>query len=727
MEDQQFGIFFKIRFASNLETSKIELMANKSKIKTVLSQTLKRFGTDILGLLLITISVLALLSLLKLTKGPLSYLVSEWVLNGFGWGSYILVSLVGYVGFMILFRHLEQFPKLSLGRIVNLEIALFSLLALLSLINGQSIERAVTGVDGGVVGWGLARLALGIIGAPFSIALFLIIFLFTFISGTGLRKPLFESVDNYFLKIVTNSKSQNNSTIPNRTRSEGTQSDISGSQSPLNIDSRAGGLDGQKNELPPFEILLDAQKSISDDSFIRAKAIQIEKTMEEFGVPARVAGFRVGPTIIQYAVEPGFVEKVNEEGDVVRKKVRVAQIATLNKDLTLALAVERLRIEAPIPNHSFVGIEIPNQNSTIVRLKPVLQSEAFTKQRTSLRLALGLDVSGNPVSADLAKMPHVLVAGTTGSGKSVCITSFIACLAFNNSPDDLRMAILDPKMVELVRFNGLPHLFGKVETQLDRMLGILSWAIKEMENRYKLMESVNARDLDAYNQKMMRRGHAKLPKIVIFIDELADLMLSATDQTEGYLVRLAQMARATGIHLVVATQRPSTDIITGLIKANFPARISFMVATAIDSRVILDTNGAETLMGRGDLLFVDPETSGLQRAQGVLVDDREIEKIISYWQNKTGVPEQDSQPPWEDLIPVIGDDTDQLLDAAIELIKKEGRASTSRLQRKLRIGFPRAARLMDELEERGFVGPSEVGGREREVFQDTDGQIDLDE
>jgi len=531
---------------------------------------------------------------------------------------------------------------------------------------------------------------------------------------------LVDILDKYFARVLTTTQFSNISASPNEMGANSHLSDQNGNNSNSDQDNTVDVAPGKQADLPPLDLLLDAQKNVSDESFIHSKAIQIEKTMEEFGVPARVAGYRVGPTIIQYAVEPGFVEKVNEEGDVVRKKVRVAQIATLYRDLTLALAVDRLRIEAPIPNHSYVGIEIPNQNSTLVRLKSVIQTEAFTKTQTPLKLALGLDVSGNPVFADLARMPHLLVAGTTGSGKSVCITSFIACLAFNNSPDDLKMAILDPKMVELVRFNGLPHLLGKVETQLDRMLGILAWAIKEMEDRYRLMEAVNARDLDSYNLKMIRRGHAKLPKIVIFIDELADLMQSASDQTEGYIVRLAQMARATGIHLVVATQRPSTDIITGLIKANFPARISFMMASSIDSRVILDSNGAETLMGKGDLLFIDPEASGPQRAQGVLVDDREIEKIIAYWQNKTSKQSQETFAPWEDLIPVIGGDSDRLIEAAIELIKREGRASTSRLQRKLRIGFPRAARLMDELEERGVVGPSEAGGREREVLLDED-------
>jgi DNA segregation ATPase FtsK/SpoIIIE, S-DNA-T family len=702
------------------------LTPQKISFSTIFFQTIKRFGQDLLGILLISVAVISLLSLLNLTGGSLSTIFSQWILKGFGWGSFILIGLIGYSGVLILFRHIEVLPKLNLGRIIYLEIALFSLLALLSIINGLSIDRAIKGVDGGVVGWGLARIVSDIVIFPLATIIFLLILLITLFSGIGLWGPLSEKLDDYFTRLLSISKSAN---FPKSSKNQDTNNSLeqkveSGTSNRENISTSPL---NSKIDLPPLDILMDPQKSVSDESFIHAKAIQIEKTMEEFGIPARVAGYRVGPTIIQYAVEPGFVEKVNEEGDVVRKKVRVAQIASLHRDLSLALAVDRLRIEAPIPNHSYVGIEIPNQNITIVRLKSVIQSEAFAKIQSPLKLALGLDVSGSPVVADLARMPHLLVAGTTGSGKSVCITSFIACLAFNNSPEDLKIAILDPKMVELVRFNGLPHLFGKVETQLDRMLGILAWAIKEMEDRYRLMESVNARDLDAYNLKMIRRGHTKLPKIVIFIDELADLMLSAPDQTEGYVVRLAQMARATGIHLVVATQRPSTDIITGLIKANFPARVSFMMATSIDSRVILDVNGAETLMGSGDLLFLDPEASGPQRAQGVLVDDREIEKIISYWQNKVTDQSRESVAPWEDLIPMVGDDSDHLIEAAIELIKKEGRASTSRLQRKLRIGFPRAARLMDELEERGIVGPSESGGREREVLQSEDDSPEAEE
>lgn len=692
------------------------MMDKKFSLFQVLLKTIRRFGRDLVGLLLIALAVILTLGFVGLTSGSLINLLMAWIERGFGWGRYVLMAFFIYIGFLILLRRIEQFPKINFGRIISLELALFALLPFLSILGGLSIQRAEQGLDGGVVGWGMARTLRDIVGLPFTSLVYFFILTAFIIAGIGLWQPLMRRLDIFFEGVINRSHGLS-SHLP-------TTRPIGGAMDPSGIDVPVEGLinrlDGPPipKSLPSMDILLDPQQNVSDEPYIHAKAIQIEKTLEEFGVPARVAGYRVGPTVIQFAVEPGFVEKVNEDGDLVRKKVRVSQISALNRDLTLALAVERLRIEAPIPNHAYVGIEIPNQSGTLVRLKSILQTDDFRRMKSRLKLALGQDVSGNPVVADLGRMPHLLMAGTTGSGKSVCLTALIACLVFNNSPEDLKLAILDPKMVELVRFNGLPHLMGKVETQLDRMLGILAWAIKEMEDRYRLLESVNARDLDAYNEKMVQRGNPPLPKIVIFIDELADLMLTAGDQTEGYLVRLAQMARATGIHLVVATQRPSTDIVTGLIKANFPARISFMMASSVDSRVILDANGAETLMGKGDLLFLDPEETGLQRAQAVLVDDREIERLISYWQNKEDETDPAQPAPWETLIPTIGDDADDLLDKAIALIRKEGRASTSWLQRKLRIGFPRAARLMDELEQRGMVGPSESGGREREIIAD---------
>jgi DNA segregation ATPase FtsK/SpoIIIE, S-DNA-T family len=308
-----------------------------------------------------------------------------------------------------------------------------------------------------------------------------------------------------------------------------------------------------------------------------------------------------------------------------------------------------------------------------------------------------------------------LIAGATGSGKSVCITALATCLAMNNPPDDLRMVMIDSKMVELLRFNGLPHLYGKVETNVDRILGVLRWVVVEMEHRYRLLEAEHSRDLEAYNRRLRKANKNPLPRIVVLIDELADLMMSAPDHTEHNLVRLAQMARATGIHLIVATQRPSTDVVTGLIKANFPARLAFSVASGVDSRVILDTTGADSLLGRGDMLFLNPEVGNPIRAQGVFVTDMEIERVIAHWQKN--VESNTDSPPWEALLTEPDENEDQdLIEKAVSIVRQSQRASASMLQRRLRIGYPRAARLLDQLEEMGVVGPSQGGGKERDVL-----------
>jgi S-DNA-T family DNA segregation ATPase FtsK/SpoIIIE len=455
----------------------------------------------------------------------------------------------------------------------------------------------------------------------------------------------------------------------------------------------------------------------ADERTINQTAGLIMKTLSEFGIPATVIGYRVGPSVTQFAVQPGFIKKGNEEEDAQQMKVRVAQIASLEKDLALALSAQRLRIEAPVPGKPYVGIEVPNTNTSVVRLRALMEADAFYKVGAPLTIALGRDVSGNPLMADLSRMPHVLIAGATGSGKSVCITSIAACLAMNNTPEELRMVMIDSKMVELIRFNGLPHLFGKVETNLERILGVLRWVVVEMEHRYRLLESMHARDLSSYNKKVSRSEDGQpLPRIVVMIDELADLMMSAPDQTEHNLVRLAQMARATGIHLVVATQRPSTDVVTGLIKANFPARLAFAVASSIDSRVILDYTGAESLLGRGDMLFLNPEVGNPVRAQGVMITDMEIERLISHWQKNSDIEAEDV-PPWETLLKEPDEDEDDgLVEKAISIVRQQQRASASMLQRRLRIGYPRAARLLDQLEAMGVVGPSQGGGKEREVL-----------
>ena len=470
------------------------------------------------------------------------------------------------------------------------------------------------------------------------------------------------------------------------------------------------------DRLPPINLLLSEQSVIPDQKQIKERALKIENTLAEFGVPVKVVGYRVGPTITQFALEPGYVEKTAADGSITRQKVRVSQIAGLSRDLTLSLSASRLRIETPVPGRSYVGIEVPNMDGSIVRLRSLLESTEFKSIHSPLALALGKNVSGEPVVADLSKMPHLLIAGTTNSGKSVCLAALIACLVMNNTPHDLKLVMLDPKMVELVRYNGIPHLIGNVETEIERMLAVLRWALVEMDNRYRLMAEAKVRNLESYNRKMLQKKQDTLPRIIIFIDELADLMMSAPDQTEHSVIRLAQMARATGIHMVVATQRPSTDIVTGLIKANFPARIAFAVASGIDSRVILDASGAEDLLGKGDMLFLDPTKSGLQRIQGTLISDSEIDKLIFHWQ-KISHGATSREAPWEGMVSeATYEASDQLIEKAIGVVRAAGKASASLLQRRLKVGFPRAARLMDELEDMGIIGPSVGSGKDREVF-----------
>lgn len=650
------------------------------------------------------------------------FFLTPWVklvAQGFGWGWPVAALAIALVGLLLLRRRFTRGPAIPLGRVLALEGFAFALLALLAVFGGWSLENAEAGLDGGVIGWGLAVLIDYVLPPPWSAIALVALLILLGAVGSGLAGWLLHRLEAW-LDVVNPAGATNTApeVLPEPPAAPESE----------DIAPPSRTFEGRDPTLPPLTLLLDEQTSRPEESLIQETAQKIEHTLAEFGVPAHVRGYRVGPTITQYAVEPGFLEKAGPEGETIRQKVRVSQISALSRDLALALSAERLRIEAPVPGRSYVGIEVPNQLNAVVRMRGLIECEAFTQLHSPLAVALGRDVSGQPLVADLARMPHLLIAGTTGSGKSICIAALASCLALNNHPSDLRMAMLDPKMVELMRFNALPHLYGRVETELERMLGVLRWAIMEMEHRYKLLESSRARDIVVFNQKMAKRGQPTLPRIVIFIDELADLMMTAPDQTEHSLIRLAQMARATGIHLVVATQRPSTDVVTGLIKANFPARLAFSVASSIDSRVILDTGGAETLLGRGDMLFLNPEVGTPLRAQGVWVSDGELDGITNFWRNhaaatgasgaSAGGPAQPEAAPWEELIQNNEEDSDALVEQAVKIVQVTQRASTSLLQRRLRIGYPRAARLMDELEELGVVGPSQGGGREREVLID---------
>jgi S-DNA-T family DNA segregation ATPase FtsK/SpoIIIE len=714
-------------------------------------QRLQRFAQDFGGVALLALSLMTLLALLvpELTGGFLlnawRYLLRQW----FGWGSLLVVAAVGITGLLFIRRpgsgsgpgepgsdRLAPVPWL---RIFALEFSAFAALGLLSNLGGNDLSRVEAGLDGGRIGWGLTELLrtmlapLGLdhiaIQTTINSVFCLGALLYGLQIGPGLIRriehwlgishhaPLLPeepvvSVDVSESSLQTGKPSRKQTPLPAEFRKRFRLGSMS--------EERSAPPPPRDERLPPLELLVVEQGSRPDERNINMTAGLIEKTLAEFGIPAKVIGFRVGPTVTQFAVEPGFLEKPGSsaEEEANKMKVRVAQIANLRRDLALALSAERLRIEAPVPGRPYVGIEVPNVRTSIVRLRPILETEAFYKIGSPLSIALGRDVSGQPVVADLARMPHMLIAGTTGSGKSVCIAALTTCLVMNNTPQELRLVMVDPKMVELVRFNGLPHLYGKVETNIERIMGVLRWVTVEMDRRYKLLEEMRARNLESYNRKVQRRkGYETLPQIVVMIDELADLMMSAPEQTEHTLVRLAQMARATGIHLVVATQRPSTDVVTGLIKANFPARISFAVASGVDSRVILDTPGAESLLGHGDMLFLPPEASAPMRCQGVMISDQEVEKVITFWQ-QNHPHDPASAAPWEKLLAEeeVTADRDDLVIKAITIVRDTQRASASMLQRRLRIGYPRAARLIDELEELGIVGPTQGGGREREVL-----------
>ncbi len=499
---------------------------------------------------------------------------------------------------------------------------------------------------------------------------------------------------------------------------------------------------GQKWSLPDITTILESGDDVDiGDTYFREQVEIIEHTLESFGAPATVVEINQGPTITQYGVEPSFIE--NRSGK--RTKVKVGKIASLADDMALALAAQSIRIQAPVPGKGYVGIEVPNSQKALVSLRDVMESAAFAKVRSPLRVGLGQNVAGQAIATDLTQMPHLLIAGTTGSGKSVCVNSLIACLLLQNTPEDLKFVMVDPKRVELTGYNGIPHLAAPVVVDLERVVGTLKWAMREMDNRYSLLAEVGARNIVEYNKRIEKNGRDKLAYIVIVIDELADLMSLSPEETERGITRLAQMARATGIHMIIATQRPSVDVVTGLIKANFPARIAFKVPSGTDSRVILDNTGADRLLGQGDMLFLSPDAGMPLRMQGCFVSDRELGKVIDYWQRarvanyrarEVGAAEHESQRPeteeieqqplWEEM-PQVEEDaaryeeeaarySDELLPDAIALVRQLKKASTSLLQRRFRIGYTRAARIMDTMEEDGIIGPPTGTSKAREVL-----------
>lgn len=465
-------------------------------------------------------------------------------------------------------------------------------------------------------------------------------------------------------------------------------------------------------DLPPMTLLSEKRgKPTSGD--IKANSQTIRDTFQEFGIDVDMGEIRVGPTVTQYSLKP-------------HKGVKVARITSLANDLALALAAHPIRIEAPIPGKSLVGIEVPNQKTALVSLRELFESKEYTERAHSMMIGLGKDVAGKVWFADLPKMPHLLIAGTTGSGKTVCVNTILLSLLYQNTAETLRMIMVDPKRVELTMYNGIPHLLTPVITNVNKTVNALKWTIGEMERRFEVLAAAKVRDIGSYNNK---NPDNKMPYIVFVIDELADLMATAAGEVESGIIRLAQMARAVGIHLIVATQRPSVDVITGLMKANIPARIAFSVASIIDSRTILDCPGAEKLLGRGDMLFLTAELGKPVRIQGAFVSEDELKNVVEHLKG-------DEEPTYDESIvekPTNGgtlnmfggsaDDQDPLFQEAKKSIIDAGKASASFMQRKFKIGYARAARLLDELEAAGVIGPAD-GAKPREILVTTSEEYD---
>lgn len=462
---------------------------------------------------------------------------------------------------------------------------------------------------------------------------------------------------------------------------------------------------------PPLSLLTDVTQKEADRGDVSGNAAAIEKTLDSFGIRAKVDEVNYGPTVTQYALS-------------ITMGTKLSRITGLSNDLALALAAPtgQVRIEAPIPGRSMVGIEIPNIKPEIVTLKKLLADPVMTANNDPLLVPLGLDVSGKPQSTSIDKMPHVLIAGTTGSGKSVILNSWISTFLFRVRPEDLRLILVDPKRVELTAYNGIPHLLTEVVVEAERIISALRWTVSEMENRYKEFAKVGARNIESFNATP---GVEKKPYIIFVIDELADLMIFAPGDAEDLITRIAQMARATGIHLILATQRPSVDVITGLMKANIPCRIAFNVSSMIDSRVIIDMPGAEKLLGKGDMLFLPPDQAKPRRIQGPFITEKEVNQLVKYLKTQTPEVHYTEEITTQDInfVPgrggtmvVANDEKDALFNQAVEVISQMDKASSSLLQRKFRIGYSRAARLLDQLEAEGYVGPAE-GSKPREVLR----------
>lgn len=681
------------------------------------------------GIVIVLLFLFAGISMLSFfhIAGPFGATFNHWLGLGFGWGRFAIPVFAAAFGYVLLYP--EQY-QLRWWHYTGFILGVLSFLGFLHLFTQPELQyQASQAHGGGYAGLLLSLLALKTVGvwagALILLALLLISILVLF--NTSLehvmqRMPassILGRVRDWFKQRYVSWRhrqqqaefEEEDELVPNEEQIDFAKRELAEVQA----ESTATGDDAEQMELKlpkarhyrkielPLELLnLPSETPVSGD--IEAGKEKIQKTLQNFGIEVEMSEVNVGPTVTQFTLKP-------QEG------VKLSQITTLQNDLSLALAAHPIRLEAPIPGKSLVGIEVPNHATATVTLREILDSKAFRKRKDNLTLPFGKDVAGEPFFYSLQKMPHLLIAGATGSGKSVCINIILVSLIAQNSPEELKFILVDPKRVELTAYNKIPYLLTPVITEVDKTVNSLRWCVAEMDRRYQVLSGTGHRNIETYN---VDNGDEKMPYIVVAIDELADLMSVAANEVEAAIVRLAQMSRAVGIHLVLATQRPSVNVITGLIKANMPARAAFAVTSQIDSRTILDYSGAEKLLGRGDMLFTSAELSKPRRLQGAYLSDTEIERVCDFVA-KQGQPDFNQEvvsKPKHGVMPQAFQDNeseDTLVDEAKKVILQSGKASASLLQRRLRVGYARAARILDILEEQGFIGPAD-GAKPREIL-----------
>lgn len=687
---------------------------------------------EIVAILLAGLGLFTLLAILGLA-GSLGQIFYAGLRLGFGWSSFVFPALLIVAGIGLFFP--ARF-KFKWANVIGLILFVVSLSSLMHVFVGPDtgVELAMSGGGGGYLGYFVSRFLISIIDFWAAFLIIAVIFAVSILFAFGLPlRELYMKTKFSLPALPTLPDIKINDSLSKGKASSEDEDEEDEEEAPRGpLKPVINGVKGRDTDFvprfvpssdwtpPTLDLLSDVATKV-DSGNITNNVSTIRETLEDFGIPVEMHEVNVGPTVTQYTLKPA-------------AGIKLSRISNLSNDLALALAAHPIRIEAPIPGRSLVGVEVPNKKTAIVRLREIMESEEFHNVKSPLRIPLGRDVAGAPMATDLLRMPHLLIAGATGAGKSVFLNDLLISLLYQNSPADLRLILVDPKRVEFTNYNDVPHLLSPVIVDPHKTINSLKWLVAEMERRYRVLSEVKVREIVSFNKQATE--DSKLPYVVLVIDELADLMAVSAREVEAYICRLAQMSRAVGIHLILATQRPSVDVITGLIKANFPSRIAFAVTSGTDSRTILDTVGADKLLGNGDMLFMPSDASKPKRIQACYIGDKEIKSVTEALKN-IDAPQyvaevlQDTKTGAGSF---GGDDSesDPLTNEAMELVVKTGKASASYLQRRFRVGYARAARLLDILEEKGVIGPGS-GAKPRDILMKREdlavmtGKTDVDE